>query len=223
MFKKHLNTEQQLADAQNRLKKASAALVPKHKGGEWAEFNASRAEVLRLERELGKERNEPYAVPCDFPVKWDVGAPLPFLLQNDYRTLLTFYVREPNPNRDGTEVTVVDPSSQSVASLCLVEFRATAAKFGHPNDEVHSGHPLNGRGLESYTAQIVKNSPWIKEVAKTNSVHHCDRPERWEKLNHYVFWFHDSTFECLAESYAFELCNESMADLLTRVQAKLLE
>jgi hypothetical protein len=44
----------------------------------------------------------------------------------------------------------------------------------------------------------------------------------WTKLNHYVFWFHDSTFECLAESYKFEVTNESVAELLTRVQQKLL-
>jgi hypothetical protein len=223
MFKKRSDTEKQLAEAKSRLKKAIAALAPKHQGGEWDEFNAAQSELLRLERALAKERNEPYAVPCDFPVRWDVGAPLPFLLQNDNRTFLTFYVREPDPNWDGTNVTVVDPSSPSTASLCLVEFQSTSTKFGHPNDEVHGGHPLYGRGLESYTAQIVKNSPWVKEVAKTNSVHHCDRPERWDKMNHYVFWFHDSTFECLAESYTVELCNESMADLLTRVQAKLLK
>jgi hypothetical protein len=223
MFNKRSNTEQQLADARRRLQKASEALVPKHKGGEWEEYGTAHDEVLRLERALAKERNEPYAVPCDFPVRWDVGAPLPFLLQNDYRTFLTFYVSEPNPRWDGTEVKIVDPSSPSAASLCLVAFRSTSTKFGHPNDEVLRGHPLYGRGLESYTAQIVKNSPWLKEVAKTNSVHDCDKPEKWEKINHYVFWFHDSTFECLAESYTVELTNESMAELLTRVQEKLLE
>jgi hypothetical protein len=218
------NIEDQLTQANRRLKAAVAALAPKHKGGEMEEFRAAHGEVLRLERALAESRNEPYAVPCDFPVNWDVGAPLPFLLRNDYRTFLTFYVRTQDRNWDGTYVKVVDPKSPEEVSLCLVTFEGCAsAKLGHPNDEVQSGHPLAGRGLQGYTAQIVKNSPWLQEVAKTNSVHRCDRPEMWESLNHYIFWFHDSTFECLAKSYEVEVTSESMPDLLKRVQGMLLE
>jgi hypothetical protein len=215
--------EQQLAHANRRLEAATAALAPKHKAGEIEEFRAAHAEVLRLERELAESRNEPYAVPCNFPVKWDVGAPLPFLLCNDYRTFLTFYVSEPGPNWDGTYVNVVHPASTEAVSLCLVTFKHCAsAKLGHPNDEAQCGHPLAGRGLESYRAQIVKNSPWLKEVAKTNSAHPGDRPDMWTSLNHYVFWFHDSTFECLAKSYEVEVSSETMPNLLRRVQEKLL-
>jgi hypothetical protein len=217
------NLEQQLAEANRRLKAATAALAPKHKGGEIEEFHAAHAEVLRLERALAESRNEPYAVPCNFPVKWDVGAPLPFLLCNDYRTFLTFYVREVDPNWDGTYVNVRDPASTEAGSLCLVMFKNCAsAKLGHPNDEAQCGHPLAGRGLEGYTAQIVKNTPWLKEVAKTNSAHPYDSPDTWTSLNHYVFWFHDSTFECLAESYEVEVTSETMPELLNRVQKKLL-
>jgi hypothetical protein len=215
--------EQQLAEANRRLEVATAALAPKHKGGEVEAFCAAHAEVLHLERALAKSRNEPYAVPCDFPVKWDVGAPLPFLSCSDYRTFLTFYVRKPDPNWDGTRVKVVNPSSPEPVSLCLVTFKNCAsAKLGHPNDEAQCGHPLAGRGLEGYSAQIVKNSPWLKEVAKTNSAHPNDRPEMWTSLNHYVFWFHDSTFECLANSYEVEVSSETMPELLRRVQEKLL-
>jgi len=223
MLRRSKRIEKQLADSNRRLKKAAAALAPKHKGGEREEFESAHCEVLRLERELAKANNEPYAVPCGFPVKWDVGAPLPFLLCSDGRTFLTFYVDEPDPNWDGTYVSLVDPGSQDANSLCLVSFdRCASAKLGHPNDEVQHGHSLAKHGLEGYTAQIVKNSPWLTEVAKTNSVHSCDSPERWESLNHYVFWFHDSTFECLAESFNVEVTRESMSELLGRVQAKLL-
>lgn len=224
MFGNSEKIEAQLAQANIHLKAAIAALAPKHKGGEVEEFHAANDEVLRLERELANSRNEPYAVPCDFPVRWDVGAPLPFLLCNDDRTFLTFYVSEQNLSWDGTRVKIVDPASTEEVSLCLVKFNGCAsAKLGHPNDEAQRGHPLEGRGLEGYTAQIVKNSPWLNEVAKTNSAHPKDNPETWNSLNHYVFWFHDSTFECLAESYEVEVSSETMAELLQRVEAKLLE
>ncbi len=115
-------------------------------------------------------------------------------------------------------------ASTETVSLCLVTFKnCVSAKLGHPNDEAQCGHPLAGRGLEGYTAQIVKNSPWLKEVAKTNSAHPNDRPDMWASLNHYVFWFHDSTFECLAKSYEVEVSSETMPELLRRVQEKLLQ
>src|SRR5689334_10763708 len=154
MFSHSENLQRQLAEANRRLKAATAALAPKHKGGEFEQFRTARAEVLRLERAVAESRNEPYAVPCDFPVKWDVGAPLPFLFCNDYRRFLTFYIREPEPNWDGTYVKVVNPASTEAVSLCLVTFKDCAsAKLGHPNDEAQCGHPFAGRGLEGYTAQ----------------------------------------------------------------------
>ena len=205
--------EKQLSEAQARLKAVVTVLASKHKGGEWEEFRAAQDDLLRLEREVAKAHGWPYAIPCDFPVKWDAGAPLPFLLRNDCRTFLTFCIRKP----------AIDPLSSNKVSLCLVSFdHCTSAKLGHPNDEAQGGHPLYGRGLRGYTAQIVMNSPWIKEVAKTNSIHPNDNPKTWSTLNHYVFWFHDSTFECLAKSYKVEVTSETMSELLNRVQAKLL-
>jgi hypothetical protein len=169
--------EQRLTAARERLQRAARALAARHKGGEWEEYWAAHAAVLRLERELAAARGEEHAVPLDFPVQWDRGAPLPHLLRNDYRCLLTFHVREHDPNWDGTYVTVKDPGSGSVESLAL---------------------------------------------EAVNSVHHRYDPARWRPLHHYVLWFHDTTFECVAESFTVELHRESMAELLARACKRLL-
>jgi hypothetical protein len=212
-----------LADAQSRLDRAMKALAPKHKGGEWDECHAALESVLKLERELAAAKGEEHAVPVDFPIRWDIGAPLPHVIQNDYKTFLTFYVNEPDPNWDGTYVTVKDPRDGSVESLALVEFLGcVSAKLGAPNDEVFEGHPLSGKGLDGYTAQRVVNSKWLTELEAINSVHSCYDPTLWRKLNHYVFWLHDTTFECVAESFKVEVFRESMADLLARVCQRLL-
>src|SRR5437868_4549123 len=114
--------ERRLAAAQDRLERAMLALAPKHQGGEWEEYLAASEAVLRLERELAAAKGEEHAVPLDFPVRWDIGAPLPHVIQNDYKTFLTFYVREPDPDWDGSYVTVKDPGDGAVESLALVEF-----------------------------------------------------------------------------------------------------
>src|SRR5262249_48677743 len=98
--------EQRLAAAQERRQKAQIALAPKHKGGEWEEYWSAHNAVLRLERELAAAKGEEYAIPMDFPVKWDIGAPLPHVLQNDWKAFLTFYVRVPDPGWDGIYVTI---------------------------------------------------------------------------------------------------------------------
>jgi hypothetical protein len=215
--------EHRLTIARERLQRAIAALAPKHKGGEWEEYRAAEQDVLGLERKLAAARGDEYAETLEFPVRWDAGAPMPHLMKNDHRALLAFLLSEPDPNWDGTYVTVKSPANEGPEPLGLVEFtRCISAKLGAPNDEVFEGHPLNGKGLEAYGAQRVVNSRWLKEVEKINSVHRMYRPESWRDLHHFIFWFHDSTFECLAESYKVETHRISMKALLGIMVERLI-
>jgi len=216
--------KQALDEARKRRDRAIRDVTAGKLGSRSGEYWAVRREVLDLERQVASAKGEPHAVPCDFPVQWDTGAPLPHLFTNDYRAFLTFYVRQVDPNWDGTYCTVKDPSNGSLESLALVEFEGCcAAKLGSPNEEVFHGHYLHERGLDPCTAQIVKNSPWIEELRAVNAVHKLFDPNEWETLNHYVLWFHDSTFECVAESFRVELHETSMRELATMVVSKLLK
>src|SRR5207245_3273357 len=84
------NLERLLNLANERFQRATAAMAPKHKGGEWEEFRAAHQEVLSLERQLAARKGEEYAEPCGFPLKWSGGAPMPHLMANDNRALLAF-------------------------------------------------------------------------------------------------------------------------------------
>lgn len=162
------------------------------------------------------------AVPLDFPIEWDAGAPMPHVLQNDGKTFLAFYVNVVDPAWDGSLSVAREPAKES-AKLALVSFkRCIAAKLGAPNDEAMGGHPLFGKGLKFYTAQFVENSPWIAELQKINMSHPHYRPESWTAFKHYVFWFHDSTFECIAKSFAVETFSGTLSDLLADVCKRLV-
>jgi len=105
----------------------------------------------------------------------------------------------------------------------LVEFkRCIATKFGSPNDEVFEGHPLAGRGADAYTAQLVRNSRWIAELQRINSVHRQYRAESWQTFDHYVLWFHDDTFECIAEGFVVEVFECSFSELLAKACERLV-
>jgi hypothetical protein len=71
-----------------------------------------------------------------------------------------------------------------------------AVKLGGPNDEARRGHPLYGTRLRPYAAHTVVNSLWIMAQEQINSVHPMHRGGWHQQLNHYLFCFHDSTFEC---------------------------
>jgi hypothetical protein len=217
------NLERLLNLANKRFERASAALAPKHKGGESEEYRAAHKEVLSLERELAAKKGEEYAEPCGFPLKWDAGAPMPHLMANDNRALLAFLLREPDPNWDGSSVTIKSLADEQPEPLALVEFEhCISARLGAPNDEVFAGHPLSGKGLEAYEAQRVVNSRWVKEIERINSVHPMYRPESWHSLNQFIFWFHDSTFECIARSFKVETHRTSMKALLNVMLERLI-
>jgi hypothetical protein len=61
------------------------------------------------------------------------------------------------------------------------------------------------------------------ELEAINKIHNNYDPEYWQALKHYVFWFHDSTFECVANSYQVEVLYESMSNVLAEICKRLLE
>lgn len=202
---------ERLAHAQKYLKEITPIAL---RDRNWTLYRDALNQMLNIEREIAQKNGEPFAIPLEFPVKWDVGAPLPHVLQNEYRTFLIFYSEEPKSTED----------QNSDLKIAVVEFtRCLSAKLGAPNDEVLEGHPLHGKGLEVYTAQIVQNSPWLAELQQINSVHYFYQPDAWLNYQHYVLWFHDTTFECIAESFTVELFHDSLGSVIRQTCERLLE
>ena len=116
------------------------------------------------------------------------GAPNPIVFADDHKLVLSYWIPDESPDR-------------STAPMAFVRFgRKHLHLFGPPNDEALTGHPLSGRGLFSYGVFRVDHSSLVRNLERMNSVHRHHDPKRFEALSHYIFTFHDSTFECVAES-----------------------
>ena len=76
--------------------------------------------------------------------------------------------------------------------------------FGPPNDETLQAHPLAAFGLTRYAAFEVRHSRWIEELKAMNRVHDRHDDALFDGYRHFIWTFHDSTFECLAEGFAAE-------------------
>jgi hypothetical protein len=188
------------------------------------ELTASGEFVLQAERALAAAKNEEYAAPLDFPVRWDTGAPLPHLLQSDDRTFVFFLLpdHESVANEKWLQISTADATYGEL--IGLVEFEhCRCSKMGEPNDEVLHGHPLYGKGLSFYGAFSVENSNWIKELEAINSVHSQYKQEAWKNLKHLILCFHDSTFECVARGFRVEKWKASIPAMLVEVCRRLTE
>ena len=148
----------------------------------------------------------------------DVGAPLPALFSDEHHLLLAYLVSEPDPNWDGSYVTVVSPQSEGLL-VAIVRFRRPYAHmFGPPNDEAFHGHPLAARGLVPYSVSEIRHSSWLRQLERMSSVHERhDRVRFTASRHHFVWVFHDSTFACIAEGFDVELQRGSMRAAMTRM------
>jgi hypothetical protein len=188
------------------------------------EYRAAYEELLRAESELALAKGEETALKCNWPVRWDIGAPLPHVVSSGYRTFLIYLANEPDPNWDGSYITIVDPSSSGDLPIALVEFvDCYAYKFGGPSDEVFHGHPLYGKGLAPYYAHTVVNSRWLEELKQINSIHEYYNPANWQNVKHYLLLFHDEMFECIATDYKIELIHGTFRQAMEIATARLFE
>ena len=150
-----------------------------------------------------------------------IGAPLPIVLSDEHKILLAYIVEDTPSDWNGSSVRVVDPST-SGEPLALVEFSSYSSfMFGAPNDEAFAGHPLASRGLQPYGAFQIENSSWVGQLERMNSVHPYHKPERFARLKHFIFTFHDSTFECVAGSFTVSEHEGSLESLLSIMQSRL--
>ena len=140
------------------------------------------------------------------------GSPRPFVMADERGVLLAFYVQEFQPGPAASE-----------ELFAIVRFnKCIAHLFGPPNDEAFAGHPLSSRGLSPYGAFRIEDSSWIRVLERMNSVHPQHRPERFWEMQHVIFTFHDSTFECVCGGFDIRSARGSIDDVVPEM-AKLLQ
>lgn len=150
----------------------------------------------------------------------DVGAPLPRVLATEHSLFLLYLVHEPEPGWDGTSVKIMSPTTDAL--VCIVSFERAYAHFsGPPNDEAMQGHPLAACGLKPYSSFEVKDSSWVRKAERMNRVHEHHRPEAFAGMRHFIFTFHDSTFESLARGYTVTTARGSIEEATRRVLGEL--
>lgn len=135
------------------------------------------------------------------------GSPCPVVLAGDHFLSLAYYLQDAPEDWD--------KQFGDREACALVRFKnARAHMLGGPNDEALHGHPLYARGLKAYGVYEIHRSSWIRRMEAMNSVHHLHDPARFAVLKHFVFTFHDGTFECIAEGFDSSVHAGSTSEVL---------
>jgi hypothetical protein len=139
----------------------------------------------------------------DFP-GMDTGSPSPVVIWTQPAFLL-FY----GPETADSEVVVI------------VKFDAALGmKSGPPSDDSLMGHRLWGKGLHFYSAHVIDNSDWIRELEPEES-HRASAGWVRRSHTHYLFTFHDETIEILARGHSWTERETSMPEALAEVVRSL--
>jgi hypothetical protein len=130
------------------------------------------------------------------------------LLQSEYSTYVIF-----NAVRDDSDS--YEDTGRAICNFdgCMV------TKFGYPNDEAYFSIPRTS-GL-GYAVCEVMGSRWKDEIAELNEYSFPGSGQLFADLRHFLILFHDSSFECLANSISSELSNEPLAAILSRLSERL--
>lgn len=165
--------------------------------------------VSEAQRALAQAQALDHAVPIDVGCIPEAAVSGPVLLQTDDAAFLTFNAMRAGP--DGM---------REDAGTAVVELeRCCVTRFGYPNDEALPGHPLYARGLSAYGIYEIRNSRWIRVLTERNSVSFPS--SSFARQTHFFIAFHDSSFECIADSLKVTLTTKPYAEVFASITQRV--
>ncbi len=149
-------------------------------------------------------------VPYDLGFVPDGPLSVPILLQNEWNAFLIF---------NAVQWTLDNKRSQK--GIGIIEIDGYIAKFGYPNHDALGGHPLFKRGLKYCNVFEVLGSSWIQQLDAQNRII-FPGIDIFSDRRHFVFTFHDSTFECVARDIQAKLSIQPFTQIYGDITRKLL-
>jgi len=199
-----------ITELERRLREAEASAKGIASRASLAESLAAYDRLAEAQRALAAAKGDEYAVPFDLGFIPEAAVSGAVLIQTEYQCFLTFNAIQ----------VLADGKGESAGTGIVECLRCSNTRFGYPNDEARPGHPLYKRGLSTYGVFEIKNSSWIRQMTEQNRVRFPNTRDSTQR--HFIFCFHDSTFECVVDELSGTLSDETYQQLFERLTREQL-
>jgi hypothetical protein len=136
------------------------------------------------------------------------------LVQTEERAFLTFNAMRPTNRPTPHGGFYMEDAGTAVVEL----IGCSVTKFGYPNDEAWSHIPRT-KGL-TYGVFEVEDSDWVRDLVRLNQFA-FPKTTTW-RGRHFLFLFHDSSFECIARELKLELSSRPYARTFAEITGRVL-
>ena len=181
-------------------------------GGSREEISSAFDEQHEIERKLAAAKNEAFAKPIDIGCVPPASCSYELFLQQELGDAYVMFRAVTKPKQPG--------SKYEKAGLAVIRLkRCMQSKFGYPNDEAYSGHPLYGKGFTGLGVFEVINGNWEQTLIEQNRIA-FPNTSPWN-LRHLIFPFKENVLECLVEGFEVRIENRPFAELVAEVTATI--
>ncbi|KAF0248956.1 MAG: hypothetical protein FD167_1645 [bacterium] len=207
--------------AKEKFDQVSIKILESHTDN-WQDYLAARDEYALAKQELAIAKGEEYVVNYDLGCIPDISDSKEIVLQISQTTFLMFKALSPIISTTGNylELGIAILNCQG----CLI------TKFGYPNEENLSTHPLFPKGLdECLGVGEVVNSLWKTAIMEKYSIMSNTRTKptdntlannTFNNYKHFIFVLKDNTFECVAKNLLVIFSQKSYLDIITEITNK---
>jgi len=170
--------QEEVTSAEEALRKAHEARAPAEKR------LAAFARLAEAQRALAAARGEEYAASLNLGFVPEAAVSEPVFFETERASLLSF-----------SAVREAPASLRGDAGYGLVEIVGCVATSFSSWDEEWQRDPLHSKGLSGYGAFEIVNSGWIRALREHGI---SGSLGAGPMHRHFLFRFHDSTFQCIA-------------------------
>src|SRR5262245_3792088 len=162
--------------------------------------------LAKAQRALAKAKGEEYAAPYDIGFVPEAAVSEPAFFQTEHASLLTFSAVREKANWRRED-----------AGYGLVEIvHCFTSCFGGPGIEKD---PLYTKGLHAYGVFEIVSSRWKRGLSENGGLYFPGTPGPAQR--HFVFTFHDSTFQCIASDLRCMTVELPFENVLVAVRKRL--
>ncbi len=170
-------------------------------------------EQHETERKLAAAKGQDYAVELDIGCEPNSNASGEIFLQSEFGDSILIFDAIGSPNTG-------EKRYKDIGRAIIRFERCYQSKFGYPNDEAFSGHPLYCKGFSGYGVFEVVGKSWEQELIRQNRVSFPNTGDSWG-LRHFLFGFKEHVLECLAEKLKVDLTDKPLDQILHDVTRHL--